>query len=257
MIRAVLLAVAVLLAGCMAPAPVPVGSRTAAPIAAAELRPILWYVGVGLYDETWSLGGVAAAADTVTTGAQGFRVLPIVYAYGASHRYPPPSRINMELLTNQIARRAGPRDVVMLYVSTHGAPGLLAREDEGRELEPATVEELRQWLAPLGNRTTVLVLSACFSGSFIPALRADNRVILAAARPDRTSFGCQAGAQHTVFGAAFLDALATPQTSLRDVVRHVRGIVAARERDLAVSPPSDPQIFVGAAVQSLYEQPIF
>ncbi len=139
-------------------------------------------------------------------------------SYGPQHLFAPPDREAVDAATAEIARRAGPRDVVLVYVSTHGAPGLLAREADGQEQDPAGIAEVAEWLAPLGSRPTVLVLSACFSGSFIPALRAENRIIFAAARADRTSFGCQAGAEHTVFGQAVLDALARPGRSLREVV---------------------------------------
>ena len=40
-----------------------------------------------------------------------------------------------------------------------------------------------------GKRPTVVIISACFSGVFLPALASSNRMVLTAARPDRTSFG--------------------------------------------------------------------
>ena len=36
-----------------------------------------------------------------------------------------------------------------------------------------------------GPRPTIVVLSACFSGVFLPEIAAPNRMILTAARPDR------------------------------------------------------------------------
>ena len=41
-----------------------------------------------------------------------------------------------------------------------------------------------------GVRPTVVIISACYSGIFVPALAADNRMIMTASRPDRPSFGC-------------------------------------------------------------------
>lgn len=253
MLRAVLLALSVALAGCMARIPLP------APVAEqpAPDRPILWVLGLGLYDESWSEGDVAAAATRLAERAPGFQVMPIVLSNGSQHKFAPPDRAAVDAATAEIARRAGPRDIVLVYVSTHGAPGLLAREADRQEQEPAGVAEVAEWLAPLGRRPTVLVLSACFSGSFIPALRAENRIIFAAARADRTSFGCQAGAEHTVFGQAVLDAFARPGRSLREIVGQVRGEVAAAERQLRVSQPSEPQLSVGAGMRTLYDAPLF
>ena len=263
MIRAVLLLLSLTLSACVTVVAPPLPSLTLAPAARpadrqTDLRPVLWYVGLGLYDETWSEGDVVAAAAALSAERSNeWQVVPFVFGYGLQHRYPPPSPANVIGVMTDIARRARPTDVVVLYVSTHGAPGRLARQADGRELPPATAEEVGAWLAPLGSRPTVVILSACFSGSFIPALRADNRIILAAARPDRTSFGCQAGADHTVYGEALLDALATPSTSLRAIVDRVRRQVAVRERQLRVTQPSEPQVSVGPAASALFEAPIF
>lgn len=258
MMRAILLACALVLPGCMArfqlSPQAPVASTASQP---AGAKPRLWYVGLGLYDETWSEADVAAAASELARHAQGFQLVPLVFSNGAGHGYAPPNRANVDATMAEIAQRARPDDIVLLYLSTHGAPGLLAREANGRDLAPATADEMREWLAPLGRRPTVLILSACFSASFIPSLRAENRIIFTAARADRTSFGCRAGAEHTVFGAALLDALATPQTSLRAVVQTVRAKVAAREHELGVTPPSEPQVSVGPSVAGLYEAPVF
>jgi hypothetical protein len=41
-----------------------------------------------------------------------------------------------------------------------------------------------------GEKPTVVVLSSCFSGVFVPALARPDRIVLMAARRDRNSFGC-------------------------------------------------------------------
>ena len=48
----------------------------------------------------------------------------------------------------------------------------------------ASVADVGRWLEPLGDRPTLLVISACHSGSFIDPLRKPNRIILAAAAKD-------------------------------------------------------------------------
>ena len=218
--------------------------------------PRLWYVGLGMFDETWSENDVAAIPAELQRGASGFRVVPTIFA-NASGRHPAVEPGAVVTTLSDIAASAGPDDIVFVYVSTHGAPGLLGRSAGGEELEPVDPADLRAWLAPLRDRDTVLILSACFSGSFIPALQASHRIIFTAARLDRTSFGCQAGAEHTVFGDALLRALRVPRTSLRTIVAATRATVAARERQLRVDLPSQPQLSVGRAVTRLYDAPIF
>ena len=57
---------------------------------------------------------------------------------------------------------------------------------------------------PFANWAAIVVISACFSGVFVPALAGDQRMILTAARPDRTSFGCGESDKYPYFDDCFL-----------------------------------------------------
>ena len=234
-------------------------SAPAAITAAPRVRPTLWYLGLGMQGESWSENDVVEAADRLQRVAPGFDVMPMLFSNRIAAlpvRYPAVAGRSVEAAVASIAERVGPDDVVLVYASTHGAPGLLGRGANGQQLPPVGVEELQRWLAPLQGHETVLVLSACFAGSFIPALKREDRIIFTAARADRTSFGCQAGAEHTVFGEALLQALA-PDESLHAIVDRTRASVTAREHEMGVSDPSLPQVFVGRDVRDLYEAPLF
>ena len=74
----------------------------------------------------------------------------------------------------------------LFYLTTHGSRAGTPVGDS--LMMPHTAAALIQ--SACGDRPTVVILSACFSGIFIPALAAPNRMVLTAARPDRTSFGC-------------------------------------------------------------------
>ncbi|MDT7950911.1 MAG: C13 family peptidase [Acetobacteraceae bacterium] len=254
------LSVFVALSACAA---APLRGTAPAATAAAfrdDPRPRLWYVGLGMYDESWSENDVADLAAALERGAPGFRVIPTIFANetrSARRRFPAVEPRQVAATIADIATVAGPADVVLVYVSTHGAPGLLGRSAAGEALEPVDPAAMQSWLAPLRDHDTVLILSACFSGSFIPALQGPHRIIFAAARADRTSFGCQAGAKHTIFGDALLRALRPPRESLRTVVAATRGTVTTRERALHVDQPSLPQLSVGAAARRLYDSPVF
>lgn len=97
----------------------------------------------------------------------------------------------------------------LVFATSHGgeARGLyLSRANEflsPRDLDIALARGC-------GNAPTVVVISGCYTGSFTkaPMARA-NRVILTAAREDRTSFGCGAGREYTVYDKCFLDAFDT------------------------------------------------
>lgn len=131
------------------------------------------------------------------------------------------------------------------YLTSHGAPQNLVFGDT-KGLEPVDLAQmLRQWCGP---RPTIVVLSACYSGSFVDALRAPNRMILTAARRDRTSFGCGSEDDYPWFDACVLEAL--PQSDdFLDLARLSRACVSRRESEVGIDTPSEPQLFVGAEMQ--------
>src|SRR5579872_610354 len=90
-----------------------------------------------------------------------------------------------------------------VYLTTHGAPLGVAMGDGIVGLR--TIGDLIDESCPA--RPTVVIVSACFSGMFIPVLRADNRMIITAARGDRTSFGCGETNTYTFFDQCVLESL--------------------------------------------------
>lgn len=131
----------------------------------------------------------------------------------------------------------------LLYFTSHGSPGVLVFGDA--ELTPDRLVPLvRAWC---GARPTIIVLSACYSGSFIDSLKAPNRMILTAASRDRPSFGCGAGEQYPWFDACILESLPEARDFLA-LAAAARTCVARRETE-AEFPSSNPQLFVGAELQ--------
>ena len=100
-----------------------------------------------------------------------------------------------------------------------------------------------------GARPTVVIVSACYSGVFVPPLAAPNRMILTAARPDRSSFGCGEQDRYTFFDTCVLSQLPL-SASFPDLGDKVRTCVAQREHDLGMAPASEPQLSVGSQVAS-------
>lgn len=128
----------------------------------------------------------------------------------------------------------------LVYFSTHGSPdGIVVGEVM---LSP------RQLDAIVGNacgtRPTVVVLSACYSGVFVPAMKAPNRFIMTAARADRSSFGCGTDNKYPYFDDCFLRAMPASH-GFPDLADRTRTCVAGLERETGMAPPSDPQIFMG------------
>ena len=133
----------------------------------------------------------------------------------------------------------------LLYFSSHGAPGGLVLGDTIlRPIGLATMLE-----NTCGDRPTIVVISACYSGVFVPALKAPNRLILTAARPDRTSFGCGGTNKYPYFDACFLSSI-TAAADFEDLADRVKDCVGTMERSTGMRPPSDPQISVGRSIKS-------
>lgn len=134
----------------------------------------------------------------------------------------------------------------LFYVTSHGTPQGAVMDE--KVLAPHVLAAMLD--RACGAKPTIVVISACFSGVFVQPLTAPNRMILTAARPDRTSFGCGETNKYPYFDECFL----TSMPLSRDFVvlsGAVRECVRQREVAEKMSPPSEPQIYVGAQLRPL------
>lgn len=127
------------------------------------------------------------------------------------------------------------------YLTSHGNPDGVAY---GKQmLTPTQLDAILDLTC--GARPTVVVISACFSGVFVPVLAAPNRMIVTAARADRASFGCGEAEVYTYFDGCVLESL--PNSPRLDALAaNARACVAKREVAMEMSPPSEPQVSIGA-----------
>jgi Peptidase C13 family len=147
------------------------------------------------------------------------------------------------------ALRNGGGEACLVFITSHGdESGVVLRAAKGM-VEPATLGNALD--AGCGSRPTVVIVSACHSGIFLtPAMRQPNRVVLTAAAANRVSFGCGAGDQYTYYDQCLLQQFDGAAT-WRALAAATRTCVESLERRMGVKPPSQPQIFVGAAVTDL------
>ena len=132
----------------------------------------------------------------------------------------------------------------LVYFSSHGSPaGVLVGP---RLLSPAGLSLIVD--AACGPRPTVVVVSACFSGVFVPPLARPNRLVLTAARPDRSSFGCGSSDRYPYFDACVIQTM-PGASDFADLGRRVQACVADKEKATGMSPPSEPQMFVGSELK--------
>jgi len=147
------------------------------------------------------------------------------------------------------ALRSGGGEACLAFITSHGDErGFLLRSAKGVVAPASLASALDEGC---GARPTVVVVSACHSGVFLTnAMRQPNRVVLTAAAANRTSFGCGTGDQYTYYDQCLLQQF-DGATTWRELAVATRSCVETLERRMGMRPPSQPQIFVGAAVADL------
>jgi hypothetical protein len=136
----------------------------------------------------------------------------------------------------------------LLYFTSHGSPdGVVIGE---RIVGPGPIAALVNQYC--GDRPTAVIVSACFSGVFVPLLSGPHRIVFTAARLDRTSFGCGEEDQYTFFDTCMLSQI-DGVASFPALADKVKACVTAREAAMNADEvrknqppglPSEPQFTI-------------
>jgi hypothetical protein len=181
--------------------------------------------------------------------ARGFSPNHVLQFSVQPERYPQDGaqRTDAAPIVNQLGDLAQTaRGGCLVYFTSHGSPeGILVGSRTWTPNMMASVID-----STCGARPAVVILSSCFSGVFVPILADANRMILTAARPDRTSFGCGEADHYTYFDACVLQELGVAH-DFAVLGRAVQACVAKREHDMSATPPSEPQMEIGAALRPM------
>jgi hypothetical protein len=140
-------------------------------------------------------------------------------------------------------------DVLFLILTSHGSHDGLAVV-AGRLRELLTPAALGGMLDRTGVSHKVVVISACYSGIFIPRLANPQAMVMTAADAQHPSFGCQDKAKWTYFGDAFFNVALRRADSLPDAFARARTLVREREQREGFVP-SNPQMAGGENVEPL------
>lgn len=138
----------------------------------------------------------------------------------------------------------GKEDVLVLYTTSHGNDLGLAYHWGDSGYGVLSPSGLKEALAEAGIKRRVLILSACYSGVFVPVVASPDTAILTAAASTRSSFGCMAENDWTYFGDALINRALRQPVGLEEAARMAGRSVAeweARSRFLA----SLPQVNIG------------
>jgi hypothetical protein len=145
-------------------------------------------------------------------------------------------------------------DVLVLYVSSHGSEQhRLSVEFRPLRLAPIDPPALKRALEESGIKWKIVVVSACYSGGFIDPLKDEHAMIITASSAGRQSFGCGNESDSTYLAKALFDEALRKTRSFEAAFQVARDSIARRERAQGFSP-SEPQIFVGAAMREKLKQ---
>jgi hypothetical protein len=148
------------------------------------------------------------------------------------------------------SRMNADNDVLFLVISSHGAKDpAIAVSNSDLPLNDMTDEDLADALSDSGIKWRVIIISACYAGGFIEALKDPHSIVITAAAADRTSFGCSNDRDLTYFGEAFFRDALPEARSLRDAFDRAKSAIALRERRERVDA-SKPQAYFGAEMEA-------
>lgn len=171
---------------------------------------------------------------------------------------PMASRENLSAVLDAIGTRFDPeRDMLLLYLTAHGAPQAFVQTDlpDAKQIEPLDAEFLAAALGKARINRRIVVISACFAGSWIPALKSPDTIILTAASPYQPSFGCDDRRTYTWYGAALIDGGLGKGSTWHAAHDELSAKIARQEREnflLASGPMAD----VGERMTAVWDAPL-
>jgi hypothetical protein len=154
-----------------------------------------------------------------------------------------------EALQSAAAKMDRDNDILFLILTSHGGPEGVAVQ-AGRRVQVLSPGALADMLNRTGVQHRVVVISACYSGVFVPPLANDNTLVITAADAEHSSFGCQDKVKWTYFGDAFFNTALRHAADLRSAFASARKLISLREKRYGLTP-SNPQIAGGTNLDAL------
>lgn len=164
------------------------------------------------------------------------------------------SETSIQLSLNRIGQQMNKdTDVLFMYLTSHGEKDHFELENAPIDLKQIDPKWLRSALDKAGIKWRVIVISACYSGSFVPELQSDNTLVITASAADRSSFGCNNESDYTYFGRAFFDQAMREKMSIKDAFKTAQATVGQWESAQGFEP-SEPQWSLGKNMEIMLPQ---
>ena len=141
-------------------------------------------------------------------------------------------------------------DIMLLFLTSHGDEDATLAVQLGQlDLTDLDAVSLRAMLDDTYTYWRVIIISACYSGSFIEHLKSPTTLIMTAAAADKASFGCEHSRDWTYFGEALFAGAFPQNLTLVESFQAAKQQIAERESSEG-KEPSDPQIWIGEAIKA-------
>lgn len=144
------------------------------------------------------------------------------------------------------------QDILLVYLTSHGS------EDHqfhiampGLQLPAVDKTAFASILNETGIQWRIVIVSACYSGGFVSELQNDRTLLIAAARADRKSFGCDDSNEMTFFARAYFKEAFARDPDFIAAFENAKTLVAEWEdKDFPEDEHSEPQIFIGERIRA-------
>ena len=173
------------------------------------------------------------------------RSVHLINDHETAEKYPLATTRSLTQAVNGIAQKMDKdNDVLFLYLTSHGSEDHeLSLGHDSIKLLDMPASTLKEILKKSGIKWKVIVVSACYSGGFVPELDDGTSLILTAADADNTSFGCSDDSKMTYFGKAlFQEVLAKDRrVNFKNAFLKAKDIIEKWEEEEDLTP-SNPLI---------------
>jgi hypothetical protein len=155
---------------------------------------------------------------------------------------------SLDYTLEAVGQMMGDEDILFLYMSSHGSKPEDNKDTEfllsqtGMMLNNVSPAALKTILDKHHLPYQIVIISACYSGGFIPTLKADNRLVMTSAAANKQSFGCSDEENMTYFGEAFFQQGLNQTSDLNKAFQIAKRRVSKRESSKNFEP-SEPQLY--------------
>jgi len=185
------------------------------------------------------------AALAQSLGAQGRTIVLSAGAGDSPRTLPAASPMHLLQAIGKVGALIDPaEDLVVIYLTSHGNQSGMSLHEQTRLRGTFSPTALANSLRDAGIARRIVIVSACYSGVFVPALANPDTIVLTAASRDRTSFGCAPNNEWTFFGDALINHGVMQGKPLMQAFEEGRGLITQWEQRERVTA-SNPQSYVG------------